>query len=195
MESSNQLQNYSFDDAISGVKNLDDVKRIASDFVEKLIESYQRKQKRIENVDLELNKKIRTEITTSTTSSTNSTSSTSSTNSTSSTTTTEVIILNKEIEPYQDSDTETEPIVGSRNIIQSDSNPIAYFKCNFCDYKVRYKHNLVNHFLRYHATKEQRIKSFKYYCKICDLGFNYISSLESHLNTKSHERHKRFLRV
>lgn len=59
-------------------------------------------------------------------------------------------------------------------------------KCKFCDYKPTKTTNYRLHYLNKHATKEERLKDFPFYCDKCDFGsFNQIL-LNRHLETQKH---------
>lgn len=66
------------------------------------------------------------------------------------------------------------------------SDKILEEKCNFCYYKPIKTTNYRLHYLNKHATKEERIKEFLFYCEKCDFGsFNKIL-LDRHLETEKH---------
>jgi hypothetical protein len=62
-------------------------------------------------------------------------------------------------------------------------------QCEKCEYKTKNRTTLIKHTLNKHATKEEREKQFRYYCKICDFGTFSEDSLLVHENT---EKHKHF---
>lgn len=45
------------------------------------------------------------------------------------------------------------------------------------------------HKLNEHATKEQREKEFKFYCKCCDVGSFSKDIYEKHTNSEKHNRY------
>ncbi len=55
------------------------------------------------------------------------------------------------------------------------------------DYLTNNKYQLQQHYLNYHATKEEREKEFKYYCKCCDYGTYSKDFIEKHNNTNKHK--------
>ena len=48
------------------------------------------------------------------------------------------------------------------------------------------KTSLNSHVLNNHASKEEREKKFKYYCKICDHGTFSNTRYKEHLQSKNH---------
>jgi DNA-directed RNA polymerase beta subunit len=60
-------------------------------------------------------------------------------------------------------------------------------KCEKCNYLTDNKYQLQQHYLNYHATKEEREKEFKYYCKCCDYGTYSKDFIEKHNNTNKHK--------
>jgi len=186
--------NYSFDEAINKIKNIDDIKRTVSDYVEKLIISYQNKQKitininddiNDDNCDTNPNKKIR--LCDEFISNTDYVITHDNANNT------------NEINEINEQENASKKVIRSSDSIeqiesfQSNSKSFSFYRCNFCDYTNKYKHHLVNHYLRHHTTREQRIKNYKHYCKSCDIGFNDITALKNHLNTKAHTKNTRFI--
>jgi len=68
-----------------------------------------------------------------------------------------------------------------KKIIEKDK------KCEKCDYLTNNKYQLQQHYLNYHATKEERETDFKYYCKCCDYGTYSKDFIEKHNNTNKHK--------
>jgi hypothetical protein len=61
------------------------------------------------------------------------------------------------------------------------------FKCNICEYSSINENNYKTHQLNNHLSKEERKKTFTYYCEKCDFGCFSVSSYELHLETKKHQ--------
>lgn len=61
------------------------------------------------------------------------------------------------------------------------------YKCNICDYECNHKMNMKLHKLRNHATIEEKIKEFKYYCVSCDFGEFNQNLYNKHLTTNKHK--------
>jgi hypothetical protein len=59
-------------------------------------------------------------------------------------------------------------------------------KCKYCDYVPSKTTNYKLHYLNKHATKEERIKEFLYYCEKCDFGTNATILFQRHLETQKH---------
>lgn len=57
-----------------------------------------------------------------------------------------------------------------------------------CDYCTNIKYNLKIHILNKHATIEQKIEGFKFYCNMCDMGCNDKIKYNKHLKTKKHKK-------
>jgi hypothetical protein len=66
------------------------------------------------------------------------------------------------------------------------SDKILEEKCKFCDYKPTKTTNLKLHYLNKHASKEERIKDFPYYCDKCDFGCFTDILFKRHLETLKH---------
>lgn len=62
------------------------------------------------------------------------------------------------------------------------------FKCNKCEYTSIYKHNRDNHYLKQHASEQERKKHFSYYCDACCFGTKSISGNKHHINSVDHNR-------
>lgn len=60
------------------------------------------------------------------------------------------------------------------------------YKCDKCNYTSKNVNNYLTHTLNNHDTIENRKKSFKYYCTICDFGVFTESLYKKHVSTKSH---------
>ena len=61
-------------------------------------------------------------------------------------------------------------------------------KCNKCKYESPNKINMLRHELKYHSTKEEREKGYKYYCKVCDYGTFSEDCFKKHKLTTKHEK-------
>ena len=59
-------------------------------------------------------------------------------------------------------------------------------KCKYCNYVPSKTTNYKLHYLNKHATKEERIKEFPYYCEKCDFGCFGEILLNRHLETQKH---------
>ena len=66
------------------------------------------------------------------------------------------------------------------------SDKILEEQCKFCDYKPTKTTNLKLHYLNKHATKEERVKGFKFYCDKCDFGCFVDILFKRHLETLKH---------
>jgi hypothetical protein len=66
------------------------------------------------------------------------------------------------------------------------SDKILEEKCKFCDYKPSKTTNYKLHYLNKHATKEERIKEFPYYCEKCDFGCFGEILYQRHIETQKH---------
>lgn len=62
------------------------------------------------------------------------------------------------------------------------------YKCGKCEYKTKNKINFTQHTLNSHATKEEREKGFKFYCKICDFGTFSKDFFDNHCNNIKHKK-------
>lgn len=62
------------------------------------------------------------------------------------------------------------------------------FKCDNCEYNSIYKYNRDNHYLKNHATEEERKKHFPYYCDACCYGTKSLSDNNYHIKSVQHNR-------
>ena len=62
------------------------------------------------------------------------------------------------------------------------------YECNKCKYKSKNRINLLQHELNYHATREEREKGFKFYCKVCDYGTFSKDFFENHNASGKHKK-------
>ena len=62
------------------------------------------------------------------------------------------------------------------------------FKCNICKYTSIYKYNRDNHYLKNHATEEERKKHFPYYCDACCYGTKSTADNANHIKSVQHNR-------
>ena len=60
-------------------------------------------------------------------------------------------------------------------------------KCKYCEYTTKNTSLMKKHILNEHSTKEEREKSFKYYCCYCDFGTFSKETLKTHNNTNKHK--------
>ncbi len=63
-------------------------------------------------------------------------------------------------------------------------------KCKDCEYITTNTFLMKKHRLNEHATKEEREKEFKFYCKCCDIGTFSKDIYEKHIGS---EKHKKYL--
>ena len=75
-------------------------------------------------------------------------------------------------------------ITGQRKIRNDKKDTI--YKCNICDYSSKNENNYKSHQLNNHLSKDERKKSFTYYCEKCEFGCFSNSSYILHLETKKH---------
>jgi len=61
------------------------------------------------------------------------------------------------------------------------------YVCKLCGYVTINKTNNLIHYLNYHATLEERINKYKYYCKTCNFGVMSKGLYDTHLTTKKHK--------
>jgi hypothetical protein len=59
-------------------------------------------------------------------------------------------------------------------------------KCKFCDYIPKNLTNYKLHYLNNHATKEERMEEFPYYCEKCDFGCFGGVLYQRHIETQKH---------
>ena len=59
-------------------------------------------------------------------------------------------------------------------------------KCKFCDYIPSKTTNYKLHYLNKHATKEERIKEFTFYCEKCHFGCFTEILYQRHIETQKH---------
>ncbi len=62
------------------------------------------------------------------------------------------------------------------------------YLCEKCDYKTKNKTIFIQHCLNEHATKEEREKEFKFYCKICDFGTFSTDLFDGHNANHKHKK-------
>lgn len=62
------------------------------------------------------------------------------------------------------------------------------FKCDKCEYTANRKENTENHYLKNHASEQERKKRFKYYCDLCNFGTKSNSDNAKHINSIHHKR-------
>ena len=63
-------------------------------------------------------------------------------------------------------------------------------KCDKCDYQTEYIINLKKHILNSHATRENREKEFKFFCKLCDFGTFSVDMMKIHKDTKKRKKNQ-----
>jgi len=68
------------------------------------------------------------------------------------------------------------------------SDCVGPYTCDKCDFTSIYKVNYLQHKLKYHATKEEREKEFKFYCKICDVGTFSEKQYDKHMSGPKHKK-------
>jgi hypothetical protein len=61
-------------------------------------------------------------------------------------------------------------------------------KCDKCKYVSINKINFLQHKLKHHATKEDREKEYKFYCKVCDYGTFSNDFFEKHNSSTKHQK-------
>ena len=61
-------------------------------------------------------------------------------------------------------------------------------KCDKCDYITKQTTALRNHYLAKHASEEERIEKYNFYCNYCKVGFMSPKSFENHVSSKGHTR-------
>jgi hypothetical protein len=61
-------------------------------------------------------------------------------------------------------------------------------KCKCCEYKTNNITNMKYHYLQTHATEEERLKEYKYYCSSCLFGTFSKSVYEKHIETVRHHK-------
>lgn len=62
------------------------------------------------------------------------------------------------------------------------------YKCEKCDYTDTHKYNRDNHYLKNHASEEERKNKFTYYCEACCFGTMSNKDNASHTKTTQHIR-------
>ena len=60
--------------------------------------------------------------------------------------------------------------------------------CKKCGHTTANKTNYKVHYLNSHASLEERIAQYSYYCKTCNFGVMSESLYKTHLKTKKHKR-------
>ena len=60
-------------------------------------------------------------------------------------------------------------------------------KCSYCDYKTKKTSALKTHHLSNHATREERITGYKYYCEYCEAGYMGLIGWNKHINSNKHK--------
>lgn len=61
-------------------------------------------------------------------------------------------------------------------------------KCDHCDYTSRLTTAIKAHYLAAHASEEERVEKYNFYCHFCKVGFMSPKTMETHKNTKGHKR-------
>ncbi len=70
-----------------------------------------------------------------------------------------------------------------------DNDEPMIYKCKHCDYSTTNKHNFYIHHFNNHERDRHAIQElYKFYCCVCDIGFNDINTLAKHLTTTKHKR-------
>ena len=59
-------------------------------------------------------------------------------------------------------------------------------KCDHCDYITKQTTALRNHYLAKHASEEERVEKYNFYCKYCKVGFMSPKGYENHKESKTH---------
>lgn len=62
------------------------------------------------------------------------------------------------------------------------------YKCDKCNYKTKNIFSFEQHKLNEHASREEREKEFKYYCKYCDFGTYSNDLINTHNKTEKHKK-------
>lgn len=62
------------------------------------------------------------------------------------------------------------------------------YVCDKCKYESKNTVNFKQHKLNYHATREEREKEFKHYCKVCDYGTFAKTFFDSHNESEKHKK-------
>ena len=68
-------------------------------------------------------------------------------------------------------------------------------KCEHCDYTTRYKTNITRHYLSKHASEEERVENYDFYCNFCKVGFHCQKNLDTHNNSKGHQKIEEVIRM
>lgn len=71
-------------------------------------------------------------------------------------------------------------------LIYSIAFVVIYPKFKICDYIPSKTTNYKLHYLNKHATKEERIKEFTFYCEKCDFGCFTEILYQRHIETQKH---------
>jgi len=69
---------------------------------------------------------------------------------------------------------------------KSSDNKVTYI-CDICQHDGKNKTGKIIHYLNYHATLEERINQYNYYCKTCNFGVMSEGLYKTHLQTKKHK--------
>ena len=61
-------------------------------------------------------------------------------------------------------------------------------KCDHCDYITKQTSALRNHYLAKHASEEERVEKYNFYCKYCKIGFMSPKGFANHLESRGHAK-------
>lgn len=70
--------------------------------------------------------------------------------------------------------------------VKANKEPDTY-TCEHCEYTTTFKNNFKTHYLRHHASKDERKAQFKHYCETCDHGTFSAREKNTHLNSNVHK--------
>lgn len=82
--------------------------------------------------------------------------------------------------------TETEKHKTGKKKVRSDFG--GPYICEKCKYKTKNSVAFTQHRLNEHATKEEREKDFKFYCKTCDYGTFSKTFYDNHNESAKHKK-------